>query len=744
MMIKLFGVLFLAELVGNWQVVSAQGAEKLPIPEYYGVYAVTDGKLASVMDGKSPHRPQTQSIELYSLAGFSGKSYSAFQFSPDVRFIVYSPTASDLGQSINLYKLAYVNNFFHKNDSGQVVKVEQVNGTLMARLSKLEINLLSKPVPSQSQMIQLIPEENLTPGIYVLFSQTLERWWLAPFFVSSSGYFKPTDCVDINFPTAGFGGAMDISDYFLRHRPREFPDLIEEHYSICKSTPGEAREPSSTRDRRVSKPACDDYDSCLKNGVDEFNLGNFDQSLECFKKASALNPSEPHVWEWLSLALLATGHYSEVPAIWDKILQMKGDLSFRVCLESGLICDEGTITVNPKEITFVDRKGKQVFASPPSEVVALNTERKKVLLGNAFVRFKLRVARKEYNFNYVPYQHEGCQKGRYYACTEPGPDHQEAVGAYVIQLIPKLAAGRFSTAKKLTCNDAEDLGYSILASGRLYKVKEFTSDSEGRVRVYFDEKGVAVRDSSLVQKLSLASWTRENVVLDQEVRSWKQRVNGMLETSKDIRNYEVAQSLVARGAVEAIQAYFSGGASLSKGIPNLTWGVIHDQFTNPRVLLTLMAQTGLQECANKYGQLESKLPPSDSSAFNLTELEEVKTLYIEARGLRSTFLPLASALMPTSGAQLTDQFLKSALSEALSRLPGLDRNSSTPVTLQGLFDLQKSLVNSLQGVNALTKYREGFTLAVNLAKADERTIENEASKTMSLTLQMSYCRVNER
>jgi len=445
MMIKLFWFLLLAELVGSWQVVLAQGTEKLPIPEYYGVYAVTDGKLASVIEGKAPHRPQTQSIELYSLAGFSRKSYSAFQFSPDVRFVVYSPSASGLGQLIRLYKLSYVNNFLHKNDSGQVVKVEQVNGMLMARLSKLEINLLSKPIPSQSQMIQLIPEENLTPGIYVLFNQTLERWWLAPFFVSSSGFLKPTDCVDINFSTMGFGGGMDISDYFLRHRPREFPDLTEEHYSICKPTPGETKEHPSTRDRRVSpaetKPTCDDYDSCLKNGVDEFNLRNFDHSLECLKKASTLNPSEPHVWEWLSMVLLATGHYSEVLAIWDKILQMKGNLSFRVCLESGLICDEGAITINPNEISFVDRKGKQLFASPPSEVVTLNTERKKVLLGNAFVRFKLRVARKEYNFNYIPYQHDGCQKGKYYACTEPGPDHQEAVGAYVIQLIPKLAAG---------------------------------------------------------------------------------------------------------------------------------------------------------------------------------------------------------------------------------------------------------------------------------------------------------------
>jgi hypothetical protein len=339
-----------------------------------------------------------------------------------------------------------------------------------------------------------------------------------------------------------------------------------------------------------------------------------------------------------------------------------------------------------------------------------------------------------YNLDFFPFGFS-CQVGSFLHCPPQGTLQKEVFRDYLSQTIPKLASGALAQApqpatppppspvSKSPCAEATDLGYSILLKGRLYKVKGQGASGTDQVHVFFDEKGNPVTDSSLLQLLAGAAWTRENIVASSSIRSEiatkKIALPGMIGTSQTLQGYQAVQDVLARAMAEAVEAAVTGGASLTTFVPNLTGGVMRSQLTNaPKMLLTLAAQTGLRRSLDTYSQLETILPPADSVALDANNLEQLRLLYTKAQGLDLPNEALASALMPKSANVLTKQALQSAVGQLLPGLPA----SNAAVTLNDLWKFQTSLAQAGGTLPALQKYEENLNLVIHLLEANDRKI----------------------
>jgi hypothetical protein len=190
---RTLGGVALSLLVGS--VVSPAQAS-VPIPESYGLYAIERDELS---DGtKAPE------------AGFS----------PSVRFLFFSKTASMGGWDIFLQRAAYVR--YHIDvgawavpDTGPVPVKEvrpvkewsQPAGSGFRRpafLGRVEVRV--EPVPGQDEMILIVPVEPLKPGVYVLQVQP-GTWWR--FAVERSKLVEMEPCLDFYLPMSLAGAQYE-------------------------------------------------------------------------------------------------------------------------------------------------------------------------------------------------------------------------------------------------------------------------------------------------------------------------------------------------------------------------------------------------------------------------------------------------------------------------------------------------------------------------------------------------------
>gem|GEM_PF-6568567 len=162
-------------------------------------------------------------------------------------------------------------------------------------------------------------------------------------------------------------------------------------------------------------------------------------------------------------------------------------------------------------------------------------------------------------------------------------------------------------------------------------------------------------------------------------------------------------------------------------VPKLVWGTVKNQLLNsPRTVLTLSAQVGLRDSVQYYKQLSNPkvMPPANSTALDISILENIKSLYSKAQGLDLPNEALASALMPTSAAQLADQALHSMISEII---PGLPKDDEA-VTLEELLHLQENLAQAGETLPALQKYGQNLKLELNLWSAYNNKINTWATE----------------
>jgi len=734
---------------------AARCQERTTLPEFFGFYAVDQGRLVALYEGRDSGSVTKADKELYSIPQTSEVSLRIPEISPSARFILFYSNSGEMIQAMTLHRLPHLRNIIETPDliaranGAKPQVVGTLNMPLLARITEMEFRILTKPVPNQPQMVELVPSSQLKAGLYVFdYAPTGKDGWLATFAATPASAVEQPFCMDLFLP-GGFGGKIAFANSELGQQAA--PLLPSYRYQTCDST-------SATPNRGGASPVavggagasssvatpskCGDYDSCVQGGHKAFRSSNWSEALTDFLKAGNIRPNFGLPWFWAGNTYLVMNLFQDATSAWDKALALRFPLPFTACRERGIQpCELGDLEVGLKTVSFL-AAGQKVLDAQLADITILGTTNHK---NQGYVNFGLVIEGKKYHFDFIPHAVQ-CSQLAHVNCPRIGIEQQIKISDYVSQVIPKLASGALkappvptqagttsATAVPTTspsaapCGQALTLGYSILANGHLYSAKSITSSGGEQIPVFFEEKGAPVRDSVLLQRLALGAWTRENIVASAATRSElagkPQILSDIIGTSQAIQLYEATQDILARGMAEAIEAAVTRGASLSKAVPNLVWGTVRSQLLrSPRTLFTLTAQTGLKKGLDEYRQLGSMLPPSDSSALDITTLENVKDLYGQAQGLDLPSEALASALMPKSASELTSQALSSVVSELIPGLP----SANEAVTLGALLQLQKSLAEAGRGLPALQKYAENLNLVLNLSEANNLKIDKWA------------------
>jgi tetratricopeptide (TPR) repeat protein len=185
-------------------------------------------------------------------------------------------------------------------------------------------------------------------------------------------------------------------------------------------------------------PACSDYDACVKMAESLFGSGQWDRALSRFQEASQLDASRGDAWRGIGNADFQMGQYDDAALMWDKAVQQGSTLALSVCHAKALCGDTGSLQLNLKEISFVNKKGEKEFSVAPSEV----TSEGAVLFNPNHPAYylQIRFAGKNYRFYYLP---KGVQCSMNFVCPDPGPTQQKVVGNYLHERLARMAAGDF-------------------------------------------------------------------------------------------------------------------------------------------------------------------------------------------------------------------------------------------------------------------------------------------------------------
>lgn len=745
----------LAILPATLQFALCQSNENIPVPEYYGTYAVVEGRLVKL--DSDPFRPEKTVNARFGQRNGVGNilqgqpvvaastAAAIAKFTPDFTIIVFSQPSGmqsplDVAKSLRIEPLVFVRNL--TVDTGWPNKVRrsgaengwdsgeapELLGVASGDRSKA-MEFLVKPMPGHQDMVIAVPSQPLAPGVY-----KLSEGEGSPFSRAGGIHFAVEPISD--------GEASKCVDAFVTYAM----SMSNAKYAPCGGSPlgsGSTSQQTATVQSANATPAvaasCTEYDGCMSAGQAAFRSKDFQGAISDFQAASVQRPSGGDAWAWLGISYLAAGRERDTPAAWDKALQLGATLPISVCHGRGMLpCDAGHIHMDASEISFTANNAKQ-FAVPPSQVSVLGAS------NNPFksqVSFGLRISEKNYSYDFFPYG-TACRVGGFLHCSEDGSRQQIVVRDYVLNTIPKLVAGTFghpsqpasspsaasSSSNNTACNQAVDAGYSLLLQGHLYKVKTTGPAGPNQLHLFFDDKGAQVIDTDRLSHLATAAWTWENAVAD--ARTGSRRVSAILDTSVAIQQYSHVQGALATAMTEAIKLYATQGASALKITLDLTLDQLKSQIQSaPKIFLMLTAQKGLRESLQEYRQMEPKFPPADSTTLDASVLEDIYRSYLVARILELPYGALAAKLMPISGGDLGKEAINMIASGLLSSLPG--GSVGRKLTLQTLLDVNETLGTLNGSIPALKPYAENLDLALKLAAANKRTISTwtaEASYT---------------
>lgn len=398
----------------------AQTPANVPIPEYYGVYAVENGKLLNVsgQPSTSTFTPNTVGITVFSgVPRFFAETANEGkleqvripQLLKDLRIVVYHQPAGlaspmMVAGDLRLIRFVYVRNVLQiSGDKPAVRRSRGLNAwhrpgvaTSEAGLSKVT-GFLVRPIPGHPDMVLATPEENLSPGLYeleALHSSDIDFRFLVGQPVDSA----TQNCLDLSYldtwqqfkftPTPCVGSDTPIA-----------PKSVEPSLASPTSQPTESAQlPSSV----VGSPAT--------------------------VQPSISSPSTARGPTAAQSALLNT-------AEWDKILSLGQSVAYTMCREKSFDnCEPGTFAMGRQQISFAWRNvsWKNLFAVPPVQVTVLGVS------SHASVR--LRIGTKNYSFDYFP-TGVTCDSDLtiFLKCPAEGVSQQLVVANYIAQTIPKLA-----------------------------------------------------------------------------------------------------------------------------------------------------------------------------------------------------------------------------------------------------------------------------------------------------------------
>lgn len=153
------------------------------IPEFYGFYYVDKGKLVEFKNPqkKSHHSPVWVINDRKVIIG-----------DRKVKFISYKKQDPD-SREIRLNKLLLVKRYIvRRNGDGEVLKVQYLFNKWM--ISNKSIRLRKKPLINNSDLLYLVPEKPVAPGVYCVIEEEKDKIYVLS--VNPQAYDKDKEALD--------------------------------------------------------------------------------------------------------------------------------------------------------------------------------------------------------------------------------------------------------------------------------------------------------------------------------------------------------------------------------------------------------------------------------------------------------------------------------------------------------------------------------------------------------------------
>ncbi|MHB1488202.1 MAG: Lcl C-terminal domain-containing protein [Acidimicrobiales bacterium] len=267
--------------------------EKSGLPEFFGFYALDNGQNVAVYEGQGAEGAPHKEAEEYSIPQNSKFNDSMPQISTSARFVLFYSNSGEMIQSMSLYKLPFVRQIIETlpadafNPPTRHV-VDSPNVPLLARIPELADRLLAKPIPNQPQMVELVPSQQLTPGLYVIeYGPAGQNGWAATFAVSSGDEGESPYCIDLILP----GGPRGLFERANSELNAWAPLLAPYRYTKCDSSgpasgepvTGSSSGPSGNSSAAAAAPWTDPATGLMWTSADNNADLTFDQAVDYCK-----------------------------------------------------------------------------------------------------------------------------------------------------------------------------------------------------------------------------------------------------------------------------------------------------------------------------------------------------------------------------------------------------------------------------------------------------------------------------
>ena len=657
----------------GYQVGDVYGQKEVPVPEFYGIYIVSDGKLITpkcALEGKRSKTVKdilsgSRCTGIYDLSGIS-VSQNSF-------FLIYGEILKPTLLRLMLDKFEFVKQV---SLGGLFAPVIITDANMWVPKTKIPMNI--SPVKGQTELFRLVPTSPLSDGVYALYMV---------------GVISAIEDVDIimmaDFQVGKLASAMEPSVLEKREKPQKkremFSERIEPELNSIKVVEGQkifTQKEMLNKLRNVpiwSKKECKEHLNKETERVRSLSL-----STDKIERMRYLIPE--------SIKAFKNNKAQKAIDLYKEILSIDPDNS-----EAFMYLSACYLTLNkPDEALSYAVDGAVRFPHPfyfmhIAEAFAQKGNKKEVLFWLEKV-FK-----------------------------------SDGIDIKLVRDLEK-ASGFSKYKKDLDCISlvSRYFGYSVTVGGGQYRVGGDIFTGKRKGRVFIDEKGQILRDIVLAKKIAQAAWVYENIVKAQGLPGSK-RVSVILNTHKRLRRYEVAQDILARVSIQALAATISGGTTLSYTIPaSLTWRVVRKQFDNLKGFLSLKGRFGLEKALDEYKKMENLTAGLSSNHIDEQTAAEIKELYESANSLELSCGALLTSLMPKRGRRLVEKALKTIGEELLATLPAGDIVLGTKDILR----LEGVMNDALSTDLAFEEYDEKLNLAKNLTKANEQLIDEWAKQAV--------------
>jgi hypothetical protein len=219
--------------------VNATGWAQEKLPEFFGVYALDEGRTVSLYEGQGSGATNSKEIEWYSIPQNSKLIDSRPQLSTSARFLIFYSNAGEMIQAMSLYKLPLVRNILESLPADAFHPptkrvVSSPNLALLAGIPQGAHRLLAKPVPNQLQMVEIVPAPKLSLGLYVLqYSPSGGSGWFSIFSITGSQQPGDSYCLDLTLP----GGPRGLFERANSELAAVVPVLPQYRYTQCDAAP---------------------------------------------------------------------------------------------------------------------------------------------------------------------------------------------------------------------------------------------------------------------------------------------------------------------------------------------------------------------------------------------------------------------------------------------------------------------------------------------------------------------------